>query len=156
MKNFSISAFLSIWPVFHHPLKLYHRFFGTCPFILYYVTQSVLVLIHRPPASKNLREDNNRNMYVSGVTEVEVKSTEEAYSIFWKGERIILLFYFMKWFVQISKVGINLQQVTLNFLFPLNIIIFRLESLFSWLIFYYCFNDVMCAEGGENCVSLTV
>lgn len=28
----------------------------------------------------------NRNMYVSGVTEIEVKSTEEAYSIFWKGE----------------------------------------------------------------------
>lgn len=28
----------------------------------------------------------NRNMYVSGVTEVEVKSTEEAYSVFWKGE----------------------------------------------------------------------
>ena len=30
----------------------------------------------------------NHNMYVSGVTEVEVKSTEEAYSIFWKGELI--------------------------------------------------------------------
>lgn len=30
----------------------------------------------------------NRNMYVSGVTEVEVKSTEEAYSVFWKGEII--------------------------------------------------------------------
>ena len=43
--------------------------------------------LHRPPASKNLREDNNRNMYVSGVTEVEVKSTEEAYSIFWKGQK---------------------------------------------------------------------
>ena len=28
----------------------------------------------------------NHNMYVSGVTEIEVKSTEEAYSIFWKGE----------------------------------------------------------------------
>lgn len=41
----------------------------------------------KPPASKNLREDNNRNMYVSGVTEVEVKSTEEAYSIFWKGQK---------------------------------------------------------------------
>ena len=27
-------------------------------------------------------------MYVSGVTEVEVKSTEEAYSIFWKGQKI--------------------------------------------------------------------
>ena len=30
----------------------------------------------------------NHNMYVSGVTEIEVKSTEEAYSIFWKGELI--------------------------------------------------------------------
>ena len=30
-------------------------------------------------------------MYVSGVTEIEVKSTEEAYSIFWKGELPVLL-----------------------------------------------------------------
>ncbi|XP_020602106.1 kinesin-like protein KIF23 [Orbicella faveolata] len=44
-------------------------------------------LLYRPPASKNLREDMNHNMYVSGVTEVEVKSTEEAYSIFWKGQK---------------------------------------------------------------------
>lgn len=28
----------------------------------------------------------NRNMYVSGVIEIEVKSIEEVYSIFWKGE----------------------------------------------------------------------
>lgn len=41
----------------------------------------------KPPASKNLREDTNRNMYVSGVTEVEVKSTEEAYGVFWKGQK---------------------------------------------------------------------
>lgn len=41
----------------------------------------------KPPASKNLREDMNHNMYVSGVTEVEVKSTEEAYSVFWKGQK---------------------------------------------------------------------
>ena len=53
----------------------------------WHVTNFVLWLIYRPPVSKNLREDSNRNMYVSGVTEVEVKSTEEAYSIFWKGER---------------------------------------------------------------------
>ena len=36
--------------------------------------------------SKTLREDINRNMYVSGVTEVEVKSTEEGYEAFWKGQ----------------------------------------------------------------------
>lgn len=52
------------------------------------VFDNVLWLLYRPPASKNLREDMNHNMYVSGVTEVEVKSTEEAYSIFWKGELI--------------------------------------------------------------------
>lgn len=54
---------------------------------MYSISHSRLLLCYRPPASKNLREDNNRNMYVSGVTEVEVKSTEEAYSIFWKGEK---------------------------------------------------------------------
>ena len=41
----------------------------------------------RAPVSKQLREDNNRNMYVQGVTEVEVKSTEEAYAMFWKGQK---------------------------------------------------------------------
>lgn len=39
----------------------------------------------RAPVSKQLREDNNRNMYVQSVTEIEVKSTEEAYAMFWKG-----------------------------------------------------------------------
>ena len=32
----------------------------------------------------------NHNMYVSGVTEVEVKSPEEGYTVFWKGELITL------------------------------------------------------------------
>ncbi|XP_028399319.1 kinesin-like protein KIF23 [Dendronephthya gigantea] len=41
----------------------------------------------KAPVSKQLREDNNRNMYVQGVTEVEVKSTEEAYAMFWKGQK---------------------------------------------------------------------
>lgn len=40
----------------------------------------------RPPQSKILREDQNHNMYVAGCTEVEVKSTEEAFEVFWKGE----------------------------------------------------------------------
>ncbi|XP_062922241.1 kinesin-like protein KIF23 isoform X1 [Mobula hypostoma] len=40
-----------------------------------------------PPQSKNLREDSNHNMYVSGCTEVEVKSTEEAFEVFWKGQK---------------------------------------------------------------------
>ncbi|XP_072888744.1 kinesin-like protein KIF23 isoform X2 [Hemitrygon akajei] len=41
----------------------------------------------KPPQSKNLREDSNHNMYVSGCTEVEVKSTEEAFEVFWKGQK---------------------------------------------------------------------
>ncbi|XP_038622980.1 kinesin-like protein KIF23 isoform X2 [Tachyglossus aculeatus] len=41
----------------------------------------------KPPQSKILREDKNHNMYVSGCTEVEVKSTEEAFEVFWKGQK---------------------------------------------------------------------
>ncbi|XP_048338047.1 LOW QUALITY PROTEIN: kinesin-like protein KIF23 [Sphaerodactylus townsendi] len=41
----------------------------------------------KPPQSKILREDQNHNMYVAGCTEVEVKSTEEAFEVFWRGEK---------------------------------------------------------------------
>ncbi|XP_030137537.1 kinesin-like protein KIF23 isoform X3 [Taeniopygia guttata] len=40
-----------------------------------------------PPQSKILREDQNHNMYVMGCTEVEVKSTEEAFEVFWRGQK---------------------------------------------------------------------
>uniref|UniRef100_A0A673N284 Kinesin-like protein n=1 Tax=Sinocyclocheilus rhinocerous TaxID=307959 RepID=A0A673N284_9TELE len=40
----------------------------------------------KPPQSKILREDQNHNMYVAGCTEVEVKSTEEAFEVFWRGK----------------------------------------------------------------------
>lgn len=55
---------------------------------------SVCFFFFRPPQSKVLREDQNHNMYVAGCTEVEVKSTEEAFEIFWKGWSFILLFIF--------------------------------------------------------------
>uniref|UniRef100_A0A673N270 Kinesin-like protein n=1 Tax=Sinocyclocheilus rhinocerous TaxID=307959 RepID=A0A673N270_9TELE len=42
----------------------------------------------KPPQSKILREDQNHNMYVAGCTEVEVKSTEEAFEVFWRGKLI--------------------------------------------------------------------
>ncbi|XP_011749768.2 kinesin-like protein KIF23 isoform X3 [Macaca nemestrina] len=41
----------------------------------------------KPPQSKLLREDKNHNMYVAGCTEVEVKSTEEAFEVFWRGQK---------------------------------------------------------------------
>ncbi|XP_042157928.1 kinesin-like protein KIF23 isoform X4 [Oncorhynchus tshawytscha] len=41
----------------------------------------------KPPQSKLLREDQNHNMYVAGCTEVEVKSTEEAFEVFWRGQK---------------------------------------------------------------------
>lgn len=44
------------------------------------------LLSQRPPQSKILREDQNHNMYVTGCTEVEVKSTEEAFEVFWRGK----------------------------------------------------------------------
>lgn len=40
----------------------------------------------RPPQSKILREDQNHNMYVAGCMEVEVKSAEEAFQVFWRGK----------------------------------------------------------------------
>ena len=44
----------------------------------------------RPPQSKILREDQNHNMYVAGCTEVEVKSTDEAFDVFWKGNLLVV------------------------------------------------------------------
>ncbi|XP_068580479.1 kinesin-like protein KIF23 isoform X1 [Cebidichthys violaceus] len=41
----------------------------------------------KAPQSKILREDQNHNMYVASCTEVEVKSTEEAFEVFWKGQK---------------------------------------------------------------------
>lgn len=37
--------------------------------------------------SKIVREDGNKNMYVHGVTEIEVKSSEEAFEVFQRGQR---------------------------------------------------------------------
>ncbi|XP_056906963.1 kinesin-like protein KIF23 isoform X2 [Takifugu flavidus] len=40
-----------------------------------------------PPQSRLLREDQNHNMYVAGCMEVEVKSAQEAFQVFWKGQK---------------------------------------------------------------------
>lgn len=39
----------------------------------------------RPPTSHVLREDSNHNMFVVGATEIEVKSTEEAFEVLYQG-----------------------------------------------------------------------
>ncbi|XP_049776573.1 kinesin-like protein KIF23 [Schistocerca cancellata] len=44
-------------------------------------------LRQRALQSRIIREDANHNMYVHGVTEVEVKSTEEAFDLFYKGQK---------------------------------------------------------------------
>ncbi|XP_053129062.1 kinesin-like protein KIF23 isoform X8 [Hemicordylus capensis] len=41
----------------------------------------------KAPQSKILREDQNHNMYVAACTEIEVKSTEEAFEVFWRGQK---------------------------------------------------------------------
>ncbi|XP_002738904.1 kinesin-like protein KIF23, partial [Saccoglossus kowalevskii] len=41
----------------------------------------------RPPQSKVLREDNAHNMYISGCSEIEVKSSDEAYDVFLRGQK---------------------------------------------------------------------
>lgn len=52
----------------------------------YYTFQNFVFSSSRPPQSKLLREDQNHNMYVAGCMEVEVKSAEEAFQVFWKGD----------------------------------------------------------------------
>ena len=47
----------------------------------------VLCLLLRPPTSRVLREDPNHNMYVVGATEIEVKSTEEAFEVLYRGQK---------------------------------------------------------------------
>ncbi|XP_076005761.1 kinesin-like protein KIF23 isoform X2 [Genypterus blacodes] len=41
----------------------------------------------KAPQSKILREDQNHTMYVAGCMEVEVKSAEEAFQVFWRGQK---------------------------------------------------------------------
>ncbi|KAK0075210.1 hypothetical protein PV325_007238 [Microctonus aethiopoides] len=41
----------------------------------------------KPMQSKIVREDGNKNMYVHAVTELEVKSAEEAFDVFQRGQR---------------------------------------------------------------------
>lgn len=38
------------------------------------------------PSPKNLREDATKNVYVSGVQEIEVTTVEEALCVFYKGQ----------------------------------------------------------------------
>ncbi|CAI9590788.1 unnamed protein product, partial [Staurois parvus] len=40
-----------------------------------------------PHSLRSYGEDQNHNMYVAGCTEVEVKTTEEAFDVFWKGQK---------------------------------------------------------------------
>ncbi len=41
----------------------------------------------RSSTSRILREDSSHNMYVVGATEVEVKSTEEAFEVLYHGQK---------------------------------------------------------------------
>ncbi|XP_028640311.1 kinesin-like protein KIF23, partial [Grammomys surdaster] len=34
-----------------------------------------------------LREDKNHNTYISGCSEIEVQSAEEAFKVFWRGQK---------------------------------------------------------------------
>ena len=68
------------------PLKSYFSHLIVNELFLIIVTLFYYFVTYRPPTSKGLREDNNHNMYVSGVVEVEVKSTAEAYEVLERGE----------------------------------------------------------------------
>ncbi|XP_021495631.1 kinesin-like protein KIF23 isoform X4 [Meriones unguiculatus] len=72
----------SVYGVFVSYIEIYNNY-------IYDLLEEVLFDPIKPkiPQSKMLREDKNHNMYVAGCTEVEVKSTEEAFEIFWRGQK---------------------------------------------------------------------
>ncbi|XP_047717736.1 kinesin-like protein KIF23 isoform X7 [Prionailurus viverrinus] len=72
----------SVYGVFVSYIEIYNNY-------IYDLLEEVLFdpIKPKPPQSKLLREDKNHNMYVAGCTEVEVKSTEEAFEVFWRGQK---------------------------------------------------------------------
>ncbi|XP_053574462.1 kinesin-like protein KIF23 isoform X8 [Bombina bombina] len=72
----------SVYSVFVSYIEIYNNY-------IYDLLEEVSMdpIKPKPPQSKILREDQNHNMYIAGCTEVEVKSTEEAFDVFWKGQK---------------------------------------------------------------------
>jgi len=70
-------------------------------------------------ASKILREDSYRNMYVHGVTEVEVKSPEEALEAFYRGQKQR----------SVSATILNLQSSRSHSIFNIRVVAAPLDPL---------------------------
>ncbi|XP_077328811.1 kinesin-like protein KIF23 isoform X10 [Lithobates pipiens] len=72
----------SVYSVFVSYIEIYNNY-------MYDLLEEVAIdpIRPKPPQSKILREDQHHNMYVAGCTEVEVKTTEEAFDVFWKGQK---------------------------------------------------------------------
>ncbi|XP_063781576.1 kinesin-like protein KIF23 isoform X1 [Pseudophryne corroboree] len=72
----------SVYSVFVSYIEIYNNY-------IYDLLEEVSIdpIKPKPPQSKILREDQNHNMYIAGCTEVEVKTTEEAFDVFWRGQK---------------------------------------------------------------------
>ena len=78
--------------------------------------------------SKIIREDGNKNMYVHGVTEVEVKSSDEAFEVFQRGQRRR----------RVAHTALNAESSRSHSVFTVRLVQVKILAISNYKLIYYC------------------